>query len=166
MTKDTKNGGKSAGSQSTKSPEKGPEESKLKENKEQIDEKGNLLFEMLIDSKSLEERYKEKIKYQRQKKEEELRLLEEQKELKRKRDEEERQKRLIPQNKVFFEMEKKWIESDKLSNLHKRDEVIFTFGVYRGYVLNGKRHGPGTYRFNNMSVYNGEFADDAANGYG
>ncbi len=77
--------------------------------------------------------------------------------MKRKRDEEERQKRLIPQNKVFFDLEKKWIETDQASDLHKKDELLYHSGVYRGYVMGGKRHGPGTFRFNNLSIYNGEY---------
>lgn len=47
-----------------------------------------------------------------------------------------------------------------------RDEVVYHSGIYRGYVLHGKRHGPGTFRFNNMSIYNGEFKEDQANGFG
>lgn len=33
-------------------------------------------------------------------------------------------------------------------------------GMYRGYMLAGRKHGPGTYKFNNLSIYNGEFAED------
>lgn len=38
--------------------------------------------------------------------------------------------------------------------------------MYRGYMLNGLKHGPGTFKWENESIYNGEFSDDLPHGYG
>jgi hypothetical protein len=38
--------------------------------------------------------------------------------------------------------------------------------VYRGYLKNDQKHGPGTYVWKDRSIYNGEFFNDKAEGYG
>lgn len=64
-----------------------------------------MLLDLLISGKVLEEKYKEKLKHQREQKEEEIRKLKEQERLKRQREEEEKQARLIPHSQVFFDLE-------------------------------------------------------------
>ena len=61
-------------------------------------------------------------------------------------------------------MENKWAE--KLEGLVKVEEFKLQTGIYRGYMKEGQRHGPGTFRFSNGTIFNGEFQEDLVTGFG
>ena len=42
----------------------------------------------------------------------------------------------------------------------------YSDGVYSGYMVNGKRHGKGTFILNNGDVYEGDFSEDLFHGHG
>jgi hypothetical protein len=60
----------------------------------------------------------------------------------------------------------KWEIGQKLSGHSYVEELKFPNGVYRGYILDGKKDGPGTFKWENESVYNGDFSEDDINGFG
>lgn len=45
-------------------------------------------------------------------------------------------------------------------------QKLYSNGIYEGELVNGIRHGTGTFRFNNGDVYIGSFANDVFEGFG
>lgn len=70
----------------------------------------------------------------------------------------------------------KFANSSILCDLEKRaieqglafiEELSFENGaIYRGYVIDGSRHGPGTQQWPDGARYEGEWRDNKANGFG
>ena len=44
--------------------------------------------------------------------------------------------------------------------------MIISLIIIKGYLKDGLRHGPGTFIWENLSKYDGEWLNDKANGYG
>ncbi len=58
--------------------------------------------------------------------------------------------------------------NEKTSNTSQPDlkEIQYSDGIYKGEIVNGKRHGYGIYTWNNGDVYEGDWVDDKRHGHG
>ena len=58
--------------------------------------------------------------------------------------------------------------NEKTSNTSQPDlkEIQYSDGIYKGEIVNGKRHGYGIYTWNNGDIYEGDWVDDKRHGHG
>ena len=98
--------------------------------------------------------------------EEEIQRKKEEEEAEKKRVEEERLKKLLPHSDVYDKLVQKWTTSGDIEGHVYSEEAKSSDGMYRGYLYNGRKWGPGTFKWANESVYNGEFVRDYPHGFG
>lgn len=117
---------------------------------------GNVIADQVEEKKKQDEQ-EAKEKKEREKKEEELRK------------EAERQARLLKHEEPFFECEKAWKDDGRIGRLglkYEEEPPRFDTGTYRGYLKDGKKLGPGTFKWDSESTYHGEFLNDYPHGKG
>lgn len=75
----------------------------------------------------------------------------------------------VQHNEIYKKVEKDW-DKDRIiveEIQYVEDKNIDNDGVYWGYInKDEQRHGPGTFKFVDGRVYNGEWSNDKPNGYG